>query len=474
MQKRTHAASALLLSLPMLLPPAGADARPHPSPAAQSGTAASASEITLDVGAGRVLQLAGVAANVFAADPKIAEVRPASTNSLFIFGVGPGRTTVAAMDANGRPVGQWDVVVQASGFASSQASAAIASAMPGQSVSVDQRSDGMVLHGRVATPDQAERAAAAAHAFAGKAPVENRLTVTGQVQVSLRVRIAEMDRNLTRELGINWQSLGAQFGKYASFGLATNNILADLTNAPSTIGANYDFGGTDLNAVIDALSEDQLIHLLAEPNLTAMSGETASFLVGGEYPIPVAQNQGQITVDFKQYGVSLAFSPTVMSDGRISLHVRPEVSSLTNQGAIRVSTGGLGGILGGSTLTIPALSVRRADTTVEVGSGQSFAIAGLLQDNDTLTGLALPFLGDLPILGALFRSDSFQKQETELVIVVTPYIVKPVSNPAAVHLPTDNWRPPSDLERILLLRQSARGGPAQPVHIPGDAGFLVE
>ena len=478
MQTKARAAGALLLSLPMLCPALPSDARPQSRPGAPAALGGTEGAITINVGAGRVLQLSGVAANVFAADPKVAEVRPASTNSLFIFGVAPGRTTVAAMDANGRPVGQWDVVVQPSTYASGQATAAIAGTMPGQAVSVDQRQDSLVLHGSVATPEQAERAAAAAHAFAGKQQVENRLTVNGQVQVSLRVRIAEMDRSISRELGINWQSLGGSLGKYATIGLATNNVLADLTNSPSTVTAGYNFGTgghtTDLNAVIDALSQDQLIHLLAEPNLTAMSGETASFLVGGEYPVPVAQNQGQVTVDFKQYGVSLAFLPTVMSDGRINLHVRPEVSALTNQGAVRFTATGLSGLIGGASLTIPALSVRRADTTVEVGSGQSFAIAGLLQDSDTLTGLGLPFLADLPILGALFRSDSFQKQETELVIVVTPYIVKPVSNPDAVHLPTDNWRPPSDLERILLLRQSARGGPAQPVHIPGDAGFLVE
>ncbi len=462
-------AAALLLALPTALPPAPAVARTHAAAASDAP-----SGVTINVGSGRVLKLSGAATSVFAADPKVAEVRPASPNSLFVFGVAAGRTTVAAMDASGQAVGQWDVTVEPSTFASTEGNAALARALPGQAVSLDQRTDSMLLRGRVATPAQAERAASAAAAVAGKQTVENRLQVNGQVQISLRVRIAEMSRSITRELGVNWQNLGAAFGKYATFGLATSNSLADLTNAPSTISLGYNKGFTDLNAVIDALSQDQLIHLLAEPNLTAMSGETASFLVGGEYPVPVAQNQGQTTVEFKQYGVSLAFVPTVMSDGRINLHVRPEVSSLTNQGAVRFNTGLLGGILGGGTITIPALSVRRADTTVEMGSGQSFAIAGLLQDNDTLTGLGLPFLADLPILGALFRSDSFLRQETELVIVVTPYIVRPVSNPDAVHTPTDGWRPPSDLERILLLRQSARGGPAQPVHIPGDAGFLVE
>jgi pilus assembly protein CpaC len=199
-----------------------------------------------------------------------------------------------------------------------------------------------------------------------------------------------------------------------------------------------------------------------------MSGETASFLVGGEFPIPVAYQNNQITIEFKQYGVSLAFVPTVISSGRINMKVRPEVSALTTQGAVQLG-------VGNSTIQVPALTVRRAETTVELASGQSFAIAGLLQDNTTMTGNALPGIGELPILGALFRSDSFQRNETELVIVVTPYLVSGVPNPGQLKLPTDGWKPPSDLERLLLLRQSARdpGKVTSVPHIPGDAGFVV-
>ena len=191
--------------------------------------------------------------------------------------------------------------------------------------------------------------------------------------------------------------------------------------ANSALSSGYNFntpGKTlDINNVIDALAQDQLVHVLAEPNLTAMRGETASFLVGGEFPIPVAQFGDTISIEFKQYGISLAFVPTVLTDGRISLHVRPEVSQLTSQGAITLGVGS------NSTIQIPALQVRRADTTVELGSGQSFAIAGLMQDVTNLTGNGVPFLGDVPILGALFRSDNFQRNETELVIMVTPYLV---------------------------------------------------
>jgi pilus assembly protein CpaC len=200
-----------------------------------------------------------------------------------------------------------------------------------------------------------------------------------------------------------------------------------------------------------------------------MSGETASFLVGGEFPIPVAQQNNQVSIEFKQYGVSLAFVPTVLSGGRINLKVRPEVSALTNLGAVSLG-------VGNSSIQVPALTVRRAETTVELASGESFAIAGLLQDNTSLGNSGLPGVGELPILGMLFRSDAFQRNETELVIVITPYLVNGSTGPDQLKLPTDNWKPPSDLERLLLLRQSARGA-APPgtagQRIPGDAGFVV-
>ncbi len=222
-----------------------------------------------------------------------------------------------------------------------------------------------------------------------------------------------------------------------------------------------------MNTIIDALAQDNLVHVLAEPNLTTMSGQTASFLVGGEFPIPIAQSLGTVSVQFQQFGVSLSFVPTVLSSGRINLHVRPEVSQLSNQGAVQLSAGN-------SSIAIPALTIRRADTTVELGSGQSFAIAGLLQDSITQTDSGLPWLGEVPILGALFRSSSFQRNETELVIVVTPYIVHPMSNPSDVHLPTDGWGVPNDVERILLMRQSSRLPPSAPIRVPGDAGFVLQ
>ena len=473
---RVHAMAVLPL-LSMMVHASCALAADQPTHQVRRGegdgrTGASPGTVVIEVGNGRVINLRGAAANVFAADPKIAEVRPASPTSLFIFGVTPGRTTVAAMDSGGNSVGQVTVIVSPSSFAASQANSMLARALPGQPVAVAQTEQGATLSGHVDTPEQAAQAVSITKQFLDdKAVIDNRISVGQPIQVELRVRIAEMSRNLTRQLGIDWSALAA-LGSHAAIGFATNDLLSTAVN-PSRLTGAYTFntpGKTlDINNIIDALNDDQLVHLLAEPNLTTMSGEPASFLVGGEFPIPVAAALGEVNVTYKQYGVALAFVPTVLSNGHISMHVRPEVSELTTAGAVTLQAGT------NSSVSIPALTVRRADTTIELGSGQSFAIAGLLQDNATLESLGPPWLSEVPILGALFRSSSFQHNETELVIVVTPYIVQPVSDPRSILLPTDGWRPPNDLERILLLRQSARNSSSpSAVHIPGDAGFVLE
>jgi pilus assembly protein CpaC len=423
--------------------------------------------LRLESGSGRIITLAGPASNVFVADPKVAEVRPASPSTLFVFGVGAGRTTIAAMDSAGRPVAQYDVTVQPSAFGAGEAQAAISRMMPGSRIRVQAQAKGLLLSGRVDTPVEAAQAAAIARGYLGESQtVDNQISVQATTQVTLRVRIAEVSRQVVRNLGINWQAAGAvgSIGKFPALTLAANAATtpACLSNPSSCLGVNF-------NGLIDALAQDNLAHILAEPNLTVMSGQSASFLVGGEFPIPVAQQQGSISVEFKKFGVSLAFVPTVFSDGRINIHVSPEVSQITDQGAVQLTAGN-------SSIQIPAITVRRAETTVELGSGQSFAIAGLLQDTSKQAVSGLPFLKDIPILGALFRSTSYQRNETELVIMVTPIVVRPVDNEAALHLPTDGFTPASDLERIVQSRQVARTrapvpGPAR---IPGDAGFVVQ
>jgi pilus assembly protein CpaC len=457
-----------------------------PSPTAslepQARPAPVHASITLSAGNGQVLHLNAPATNVFTAEPKIAEVRPASANSMFIFGVAPGTTTVAALDTAGQLIGQYQVTVVPSGFDAAMAGHAIGHAAEG-SVRARATDSGVSLNGHVATAGDAERAVLAAKgALPAEGKVDNELKTDEPIQVSLHVRVAEMTRTLTRELGVNW-SAAAALGKEAAYGIAggTANALSSVAGV-SASSLTGQFGSCcgagsknfDLTAVIDALSQDQLVHVLAEPNLTAMSGQPASFLVGGEFPIPVATTAatgttaGTFSVDFKQYGISLAFVPTVMSHNRISLHVRPEVSQLDK-------ANGVTSLIGTNVaISIPALTVRRADTTVELGSGQSFAIAGLLSDQTTQVTQATPGLGDIPILGALFRSDSFQRAETELVIIVTPYIVRPVSDPKALHTPVDAYKAPNDLERILQLRQLGGAGYPDGRRIPADAGFMVE
>jgi pilus assembly protein CpaC len=446
---------------------AAATAQQPLQPPPRNAVSQAGSSIALETGAGRVIGLGRAATSVFAADPKVVEVRPASATSLFLFGVGAGRTTVAALDASGSPIAQFDVTVRPSTYAGQEVVGAINRQQPTTQLNSESRLGGLAMSGTVNSPLDAERVMAASRmAIPSGQKIENRIGVEQKIQVNLHVRVAEMSRSLTRQLGINWTAMG-KLGSIGLAGSAASPIsgIAGLTANSATITG---LGSSNFEAVIDALAQDQLIRSLAEPNLTAMSGETASFVVGGEYPVPVSSQANVVTVEFKQYGVTLAFVPTVLSNGQINLHVRPEVSELTTQGAVTFGEGN-------STIQIPALTVRRADTTITVGSGQSFAIAGLLQDAVTHTTNEIPFLGDIPVVGTLFRSDSFQRNQTELVIIVTPYLVAPTSDPNALQSPTDGYTAPNDFERIVLLRQMGRNGGVDPaLAIPGSAGFVMQ
>ena len=481
-----------------------------PAPAA-SPEASHSQSLNLPAGTGMLLRLPQAAATVMSADPGVARVQPASPTSLFLMGVAPGRTTVVATSESGAAIVQYDVTVGASGSAAAapglpsvaaaiggpaggttvtagvafSVQAAIRRMVPGAlTVHAEPAGSRVVLTGTVPTAAAAQQAEAIAQGFIGeKAVVVSELTVLGSIQVNVRVRIAEINRTITRQLGFNWQALGAN-GNNWRFGLltgaATGGVISPLLplgltpfqNAPAVpnqLGAGFQSGNGhwDVNTVIDALAADQLITILAEPNLTAESGETASFLAGGEFPIPVSGTTSNgnttITVEFKQFGVSLAVIPTVLSPSRLNLRVRPEVSELSNTGAVSVP-------IQGGTLTIPALTVRRAETTVELGSGQSFAIAGLLQRATTDVTTGLPGIGEVPVIGALFKSNNFQRGESELVIIVTPYLVKPAPSAQALRAPTDGFHPATDLDRVLLGHQLAPGPGATPL----DAGFILK
>ncbi|WP_173578129.1 pilus assembly protein N-terminal domain-containing protein [Acetobacter fallax] len=442
-------------------------------------SACAASSITLEVGAGKLIELKSNVATAFAADPKVAEVRPANSTTLFVFGTGPGQTTISAADAAGHPVGQYFVTVNPAQYPAVHAHDLTRQENTAR-IQPRMGPGGITLNGSAPDAESAERAVASAQDEVGKDTVYNRMRMSDPIQVNLQVQVVEMSRQMVRELGVQWENVNA-LGTSAAIGLATMNPLAAMAASQSSFSflSRFRIAGrpTTLQTVIDVLAQDELVHMLAEPNLTTMSGEAASFLVGGEYPIPIASYNNTVSVQYKQYGVSLSFVPTVLTGGRINLHVRPEVSQLSATGAVSFGEGN-------NSVSIPALTVSRVDTTVELGSGQSFAIAGLFQDSTTTTSLGLPGLSEIPILGALFRSNSFQHNQSELVIIVTPYIVRPVANPGLLARPDANWTPPNDSERALLGYQSGKrtsldvkktqgtavSKPAEPL----DIGFVVD
>lgn len=426
----------------------------------------SATSVVVEVGSGKLITLGSPVSNVFIVDTKIAEVRPASPTTLFIFGISPGRTTVAFTDEHGDVLAQYELTVKPSSFTAAEAQAAIARLIPGSHVQVQSHGKGLMLSGNVKNPADAAQAVSIAKGFVIEgAAIDNEIKIDSPIQVTLTVRVAQMSRNVVRNLGLNWQAL-AQTGRAGGLpliGLNYNQSSLSITCPASTpLCAGLGFTG-----VIDALARDNLAHVLAEPNLTVISGQPASFQVGGEYPIPTAQGNGAVGITYKEYGVLLTFVPTVLTDGRINLHVKPEVSELSSLNSVSVTSAN-------ATLTIPSLITRRAETTVELGSGESFAIAGMLQQNTNDNANGIPGLSDVPYVGALTRDNQLNRTETELVIVITPYIVRPVANPNALHLPTDGYKPPPDIERLLLMRQVEKQRPPVPVTIPGSAGFIVQ
>jgi pilus assembly protein CpaC len=438
---------------------------------------------------GQMVRLRGPATSVFIANPDIADVQVMSPTMVYVLGKKPGETSLIALDAGEQVLAHRQVMVVHNLGALDRG---IRQQLPGRPAAARSVDGSLLLTGKVANPTEAEEVRRLAQRNAGDpAEVINRLGVTGPTQVMLRVRVSEVQRDVSEVFGINWEMMANFAGMY-SFGLASgltdiaavNNVV---TRTPDVMNLFLNYRGRrwDINGLIDALAREGLVTILAEPNLVSQSGETASFLAGGEFPIPVPQQNGAIGIDFKQFGVSLAFTPTVVGNDRIALRVRPEVSQLTDVGGIDVRLGG-GGTSGtsssdssGSTTTfrVPGLTTRRAETTIELGSGQSFAIAGLLQNNLSEVINKFPFLGDVPVLGTLFRSSRYQRQETELVIIVTPYIVRPAASPARLASPTDGLSPAGVNDRLLRGRLTAPGAGVQPVGrlaVSGPSGFILE
>jgi pilus assembly protein CpaC len=399
-------------------------------------------ELTIPAGKSQVLSLPEPLTDVMVADPTIADVLPLNNQSVYIVGKKIGSTVVTVYGPKRRLIAVENVVVSADIDAFKQRLHEILPSEPG--VQARQANQSIVLSGTVGSPAVLQQVLALAESFA-PTKVVNMVSVAGTQQVMLSVRFVEMERSTAKALRLNAQASGEGDRQYKlTLGDDLLNPLGALLDTFGQGALQYNWSHSNLGFMFDALEQKGVVKTLAEPSLVALSGDTASFLAGGEFPIPVAQSQNSsgsalnatITVEFKQFGVSLAFTPTILQDGLINLVVSPEVSSIDPSTSV-VTQG----------LRIPGIKVRRARTTVELRDGESFTIAGLLKDDYQSNIRQLPFAGDLPILGTLFRSTGYQRDQTELVIIVTPHLVTP--RKAKIATPAD-FVPPSDFELFLF------------------------
>lgn len=387
-----------------------------------------ADRLELRRGKSAVVEADAAFATIVVADPQIAEAMPTSNRSFFVRGKSPGSTTVLIYDGSGAIAELIEIEVK---LGLDELRGDLRRLLPGELIEVYAVHDGVYLDGKVTTAAAAEMALQLAerHVPGG---VANGLSVGQSQQVLLEVRFLEASRNAVREIGFghnidaNDVVIGTESGTVSGL---LEKTVALFTNV----------GGENIDIRLRALEEKGIIRTLAEPNLVALSGDTASFLAGGEFPIPVSSRDNEVTVEFKKFGVSLDFTPTVLGDGLVNLRVRPEVSALDRGNGIRASN-----------IDIPGISVRRADTTVELHDGQAFAIAGLLQNNYTNDVRQTPWIGNVPVLGALFSSKRYQRNETELIIIVTPRLVQPFSHSEGVVSPLDAVSEPTEAEFFLL------------------------
>jgi pilus assembly protein CpaC len=409
--------------------------------------ASTASEIVVGVGKSRVIELPERYSDLMIANPKVADLLPLNTHSVYVVGKATGSTALTIYGPGRRLLASVTVTVSEDLEGLKRRLHEILPEEHG--VEVRAANDSIILSGTASSGPALNQVLQLAETYAPKRVV-NLVTVEGTQQVMLTVRFVEMSRTSAKHLGIssdfNSNSLASASRNIRT---ATGDITgANTVNAFGAIEGLFHIGTGDLTVVLDALETKGTVKTLAEPTLVAMSGDTANFLAGGEFPIPVAQSSTAgnggiptITVAFKQFGIALAFTPTVLKDGLINLVVNPEVSAIDP--ANSVTSGGI---------IIPGLRVRRAHTTVELRDGESFTIAGLMSQDYTNNIRQFPFLGDLPVVGALLRSTEFQRGESELVIVVTPHLATPRRGPVA--LTGDRFVPPSDFELFLLGAQS--------------------
>lgn len=433
---------------------------------------AGAQLINLPRGSSMAIDLPSDARDVIVPNPMVAEAMLHSPRRITIIGLQPGETDAVVLDSAGRTILSLRVRVDAGVSALQDTLTRI---MPGSQVRAEAVNDSIILTGPVSSPGEADRAAQVARAFVS-APekVINMMTIAGSDQVMVRARVIEVQRTAIKQLGLDVNGIlsgvgdGLSFAQSATFGVSGSQLGGGILNFLDQAG-----DGSRLNTSLRAFERVGLVRTLAEPNVTSVNGENAEFLAGGEFPVPVGRdNNGNIQVEFKPYGVRLAFRPIVLSQGRISLQLSTEVSELTTNGAFTV------GGTGPNALVIPALNVRRSSTTVELPSGGSMMIAGLLREDTRQNIDQLPGIGSLPVLGALFRSRDYLSGETELVIIIEAYIVSPTS-PGRMQTPADGLIIANDAQTLLFgqLNQQFRR-PGDPAAADsgwsGPVGYVIE
>ncbi|MBM1557793.1 type II and III secretion system protein family protein [Sulfitobacter mediterraneus] len=382
------------------------------------------------------------------ANPNIADISSLSDRTIYVLGKSPGLTTLTLLDASGQLIANVDVRVAAE---VSEFKERLRQILPGEKIEVRTANDGIVLSGVVSSTQRLQRALDLAERYAPER-VSNLMSVGGIQQVMLKVRFAEMQRNVSKSLGASLSLNGAVGGTGVNGGTGTTNtsgsvataLGGNIPNLNQNAGAvlfGFNAGSTQVGILLEALEQKGVVRFLAEPNLVALSGQEAKFLAGGEYPVPVAQSENRISIEFKPFGVELSFIPRVVDKDLVNLELKAAVSAIDPTTSLQLGNG----------IEIAAFTRRETSSTVELRDGESFAIAGLLKDDFTDNATQLPWLGDVPVLGALFRSADYQRNQTELVIIVTAHLVTPTRG-EALALPTDRIRPPTEKDLFLYGR----------------------
>ena len=458
--------------------PASAQRGAQPVTIDVGGESAVSKSLILPLNKAAIVELPQAAADVLVSQPSLVDAVVRSPRRVYLLGLAIGETNVFFFDSRGRQILNLEIQIERDMDALSDL---IRRVMPDSRVALEAINDTVILRGVVQSASEAANANALAVRFIGgdEAKVINMLSVRDREQVMLKVRIVEMQRQLLKQLGV--ETTGTVSFSNASFNFSTLNSVA--TNGGLGLGGSRTGTGNleDFDASLQAFESNGLVRVLAEPNLTAVSGESARFLAGGEFPVPVGQDDGVITIEFKEFGVGLGFTPLVLNRGRINLKVSTEVSEVTTENSFFVpgvtTVDDDGNLITTAGLSIPGLSVRRANTVVELPSGGSMMMAGLLQEDLRSTIQGVPGMKDVPVLGQLFRSRDYANNETELVIIVTPYLVDPTHESNLVD-PTEGFTPASDVQTILLGKlvstYGLAGAGVREASLQGPMGFILD